>query len=200
MASAFNAANKATPWDGDHSENRGFRVILQAMSRPGVPMWVDDLNAIERGQLPPAIRCIARCLFDVDSPVWLDAALNSSRARDFLSLVCGATVVADPAAAAFALIGAPADMPRINVFEAGDQDYPDRSTTLVVFVPALVGGPSVTLTGPGIETTVTIDPAGLPQWFWPAWDDNTSIFPRGVDIFLTDGVSLVGLPRTSRRN
>ncbi|QRM32596.1 phosphonate C-P lyase system protein PhnH [Microvirga sp. VF16] len=199
MASDITATTVAS-WDDDHSENRGFRAILRAMSRPGVPVPVGDSNVIESGQLPSAIRCVARCLVDVGSSVWMDAALHSSQARDFLALTCGATIVDDPAAAAFALIGAPADMPPISRFEAGEPDYPDRSTTLVICVPDLIGGPAVTLTGPGIQTTVTIEPAGLPPWFWPAWDDNTKIFPRGVDIFLTDGVSLVGLPRTSRRS
>ncbi|PSH56498.1 phosphonate C-P lyase system protein PhnH [Phyllobacterium sophorae] len=201
MASDITSSGTAvSQWDGDHSENRGFRVVLRAMSRPGAAVRVDDTNAIDNGQLPPAISCLARCLIGAGTPVWVDAAFNSPQTKDFLSLFCGATMVDEPTAAAFAFVGSPADMLPINAFELGEQDYPDRSTTLVVWVPDLMGGPSVTLTGPGIKTTVTIEPKGLPAWFWPAWDDNTKIFPRGIDIFFTDGVSLVGLPRTSRRN
>jgi len=39
---------------------------------------------------------------------------------------------------------------------------------------------------------------GLPEGFVDQWANNHGIFPRGVDVFLTDATQVVGLPRTTR--
>ncbi|MGV3553337.1 phosphonate C-P lyase system protein PhnH [Rhizobium sp.] len=197
--SSLNESETDKNFADDHAENVGFRVILQAMSRPGLAVRATLPAACDVPGLPPAVNCVVRCLVDVDSPVWIDAGLDLPSARDFLTTTCGASLVADPADAAFALIGSPLEMPSFDKFKLGDQDYPDRSTTLVLCLSGLTGGSSVMLAGPGIATSVRIEPLGLPDWFWQAWDGNAMLYPRGVDILLTDGVSFIGLPRTTRQ-
>jgi len=54
----------------------------------------------------------------------------------------------------------------------------------------------VTLRGPGIETCSVITPQGLPDNFWIWMALNQAQFPLGVDIILTCGTAMIGLPRS----
>nr|QQZ51937.1 phosphonate C-P lyase system protein PhnH [Phenylobacterium glaciei] len=94
------------------------------------------------------------------------SALRSRLAEGWMRFHCGAPLTEDPKAAAFALITDLASSPALTAFNMGDAKYPDRSTTLVVQLPALEGGPQVELTGPGIKTEMTLSLAGLPDGFW----------------------------------
>ena len=60
------------------------------------------------------------------------------------------------------LIGDPLAMPDFSVFAQGTAEYPDRSSTLIVQVASLEGGPKLVLKGPGIKDAVTISPHPLP--------------------------------------
>ena len=103
----------------------------------------------------------------------------------------------DPATAAAALTLTDYDnMPRLALFAQGLDPYPDCSATILLQLPSLADGPKVTLSGPGIRETAAIAPAGLPGWFWNDWRLNAAQFPLGVDIFLTCGEAVIGLPRS----
>ncbi|WP_321897321.1 phosphonate C-P lyase system protein PhnH [Burkholderia cepacia] len=187
------------PHFGDpiHDAQAAFRGLLKALSRPGtrVPLPGSEMPPAPMGA---ALAAVALTLADGDCPVWLDAALDSADIHRYLHIHTNAARVAAPEAAVIALIAEPQDMPQFSVFRNGEAAYPDRSATIVIQVPALEGGGTVTLRGPGIETATKIAPRGLPDWFWPAWIENTSRYPLGVDIFLVDRGSVIGLPRTTK--
>ena len=110
----------------------------------------------------------------------------------------GAPLVADPAEAMFALVADPAGLPRLDTFAQGTDEYPDRSTTLLVALSGLDGGPALTLTGPGIERSLAFAPPVQQPDFWVQWGDNNARYPRGVDLVLAAGGRIAGLPRTTR--
>ena len=175
-----------------------FRDLARALSRPGE--IVELSGGIEaRAPLPASVAAVCRCLVDGGATVWLDTAFDAAPVRDFLRFYCNAPITADPARAGFALIGDPGRMPRIDSFAGGDAMAPDGSTTLMVAVSSLDGGPITRLAGPGIETSVHVAPADLPGWFWPDWDRNADRYPLGVDLFFCSGSRVMGLPRTARR-
>lgn len=182
-----------------HADARAFRGLLRALSRPGEIVALAG-RAEPACPLPPAVAAIAHCLLDFDTPVWLDAVFRVAAVRRYLELACAAPLAEEPGAASFALIGGVDAMPPLEAFRPGEPNDPDRSATLVLCVASLVGGPPVRLVGPGIKTSTTLSPEGLPAWFWPAWDRNSRSFPLGVDILVTDGACVVGLPRTTRRS
>lgn len=175
-----------------------FRSVMDAMARPA-RIAKTALPAAPPEPLTPLAGAIACTLLDADTPVWLDPALDESAAvAAWLGFHTGTRFAAAPAEAAFALIGDPSDMPPLDRFAQGTQEYPDRSATLILQLESLGGGAPLTLRGPGIESEATIAPLGLPDDFVRQWTQNTKRFPRGVDLILTAGDSLACLPRSAR--
>ncbi|WP_321897129.1 phosphonate C-P lyase system protein PhnH [Burkholderia cepacia] len=183
--------------DPVHDAQVAFRKLLDALSRPGRPVMLDG-PASPPAPMRSALAAVALTLVDADSQIWLDSALDREHVHRYLHVHTNAPRTTDPAVATMALVADPMNMPPLTAFCAGLAAYPDRSSTVIIQVPALTGGPSVNLRGPGIEKQACIAPSGLPDWFWPAWAQNTARYPLGVDAFLVDERSVVGLPRTSK--
>jgi alpha-D-ribose 1-methylphosphonate 5-triphosphate synthase subunit PhnH len=175
-----------------------FRAVMDAMARPGS---VQPLPAFARPPAPLSATAgaIALSLCDHDTPLWLDPALQASAAvKAWLGFHAGAPLANTPADAHFALIANPAEMAALDGFSQGTQDYPDRSTTLILQVSDLVSGAPLLLEGPGIETSATIAPAQVPRHFVEQWKQNSQRFPRGVDIIVAAPGGFACLPRTTR--
>lgn len=175
-----------------------FRAVMDAMAQPGA------VQAIHAGTTPPtplsaSAAAIALTLCDHDTPIWLDPALKSVEAVSaWLSFQTGAPLAHTPADAHFALIADPATMIALDNFAQGSQDYPDRSTTLILQVENLYGGVPLLLQGPGIETIAHLSPDPLPRHFAEQWKQNNARFPRGVDVILAAPEAIACLPRTTR--
>lgn len=175
---------------------RAFRAVMDALSRPGTLQRL-PAEAAPPAPLPQGLAEIALTLCDHDSPVWLDAGLVSENTvLDWLRFHTGATLVNAPAEADFAFVSGA--LPPLSRFSLGTDEYPDRSTTIVLSLPSLTGGPALTLRGPGIKDTTIICPAGLPGDFLAQWSENREQFPRGIDLLLVASEGLCGLPRTTR--
>lgn len=175
-----------------------FRAIMDALARPGTVQQLGVLPAPPE-PLAPELGAAALVLADHDTTLWLDPQLRHHReVVDWLRFQTGAPLVEDPAVATFALAGAGQVLPVLADFAQGTDEYPDRSTTLVLGVGSLEGGPRLTLRGPGIDGETMIAPSGLPQGFVRQWHDNRARFPRGVDVLLVADGAVIGLPRTTR--
>ncbi len=128
-----------------------FRAILDAMARPGTVKMLDALTK------PPAPltatgAAVLLTLCDQDTPIWLDPQIaETAAAREWIAFHTGAPVTTNPVEAHFALASRSADLIALENFAQGSQDYPDRSTTLILQVEALATGRRLTLEGPGIE-------------------------------------------------
>jgi alpha-D-ribose 1-methylphosphonate 5-triphosphate synthase subunit PhnH len=170
-----------------------FRAVLMALSEPGrvmtLPVVLDSGLAVG-----PAALGLLLALADGDTPLWLDEA--AAPAAAYLRFHTGAPVLRHPGAARFALIADARHCPPLDAFELGSEEYPDRSATLIIEVAHLAEGGAVVLSGPGIPERrgLTID--GLPRGFRAAWVANRALFPRGIDVLLTCGDRLAGLPRS----
>jgi len=175
-----------------------FRAVMDAMARPGS---VQPLPALARPPAPLSATAgaIALALCDNDTPLWLDPALHASAAViSWLGFHSGAPLANTPADAHFAFVATPAEMMALDGFSQGTQDYPDRSTTLILQVSDFTSGAPLLLEGPGIETSATIAPAQMPRHFIEQWKQNIQRFPRGVDIILATPEGIACLPRTTR--
>jgi alpha-D-ribose 1-methylphosphonate 5-triphosphate synthase subunit PhnH len=175
---------------------RAFKAVMDALARPGTVQQLPG-EASPPAPMPQGLAEIALTLCDHDSPLWLDAGLAAEAAvADWLRFHTGAPITADAGAADFAF--AASGLPGLDGFARGSDEYPDRSTTIVLAVPALEGGPALTLRGPGIKEKAVIAPTGLPEDFVAQWAENRAQFPRGIDLLLVAPEGLIGLPRSTR--
>ena len=97
----------------------------------------------------------------------------------------------------FALIADPAAGPKLTAFDGGSVDYPDRSATVIMEASRFLSGGEIGFSGPGIPTRRYLTIEGLPAGFIADWASNHAQFPCGVDILLTCGDLLLGLPRST---
>jgi alpha-D-ribose 1-methylphosphonate 5-triphosphate synthase subunit PhnH len=177
-----------------HDSQAAFRAALEALSRPGrVQDVVSPLEA--PAAIGSATYALLLTLADHQTPVWLPP--TEQALADSLRFHTGCPVVDTPGAAAFALVHAGSG-PELAAFAAGDDETPERSTTLIIEVESLIEGPAHRLTGPGIAQAHTLHCPALDEHFLIQWDANRMRFPAGVDVFLTAGEQLLGLPRTTR--
>ena len=176
-----------------------FRALLDAMAHPGKIQNVRPASAaLDHGAglaispLHPATAALLLTLADAETPLWLDPAVIA--VTGWVAFHCGAPLVS-AAEAQFAV--ALADPP-FAALHAGTDEEPENSATLILQVAALGAGDCYTLTGPGLASATTFAAAGLPPEFQAFWSANHRLFPRGIDLILTEGDRFAALPRTVR--
>jgi alpha-D-ribose 1-methylphosphonate 5-triphosphate synthase subunit PhnH len=184
--------------DKVRSAQSTFRSVMDAMARPGS---VQRIAAVS-GAPPSVMRgtaAIALTLFDHDTPVWLDPAMSeTSDLAKWLKFHTGAPVIADSSVCHFALIGDAPALPPLDRFAFGSNEYPDRSTTLILQVASLTQGSRFELRGPGIDGTAVLQATLQPIDLFERLAVNAELFPRGVDVVLVDDDAVVAIPRTTR--
>jgi alpha-D-ribose 1-methylphosphonate 5-triphosphate synthase subunit PhnH len=175
-----------------------FRAIMEAMARPGS---VQQITA-SAGAPSPLMRgtaAIALTLFDHDTPIWLDLRIAEAAAvAGWIKFHTSAPVIADSSVSQFALIGDGDALPGLDRFCLGSNEYPDRSTTLILQVESLTKGPTYVLQGPGIEGTALLRATIAPEDLFARLTVNTTLFPRGIDVVLVHDDAIVAIPRTTR--
>lgn len=172
-----------------------FRAVLEAMARPGLIQTIPaDISPPE--PLGPATAALCLSLVDVDTPLWLAPDMRDRDVEAFLRFHCGCRIVGDPGDSVFAVTRGDT-LPALSRFAEGDPSYPEVSTTVIVQIEGLSQGGGLALSGPGIESEHRITAQGLRD-LETEWADNGALFPCGVDLILTAGHSIIGLPRTVR--
>lgn len=175
-----------------------FRAVMDALANPGRMQALAAPLQAPAG-LAPELAAVALTLCDHDTNVWLDPSLIESEAVvAWLRFHTAAPLTTDPARAQFALVSGAAALPPLAQCALGTDEYPDRSTTIVLSVPMLDGGTDLVLRGPGVDGHTHIAPQGLPADFFDQWSSNCAEFPRGVDLLLAGEGQVLGLPRTTR--
>lgn len=187
--------------DPTRDSQRAFRAILDALARPGRAYPVAG-PAEPPAVLGPGLAAVALTLLDEDSVVWLGGALGSdAETAAWLAFHTGARRTGDPAAADF-VIAAPDVLPPLASLALGTDEAPHLSATVVLDIrdSANPGAGPVRFAaqGPGIDGTAALPAPWAYDGFADAWQHNTALFPRGVDLLLVDSGTVTGLPRTIR--
>lgn len=174
---------------------RTFRVIMSAMAHPGK---VYEISAPPSSPEPlyPSTCAVCLTLLDLDTPLWIDGSIASPAVLNYLKFHCGCPVASDPGRAAFAIVGDGGRAPELGRFNLGDPLYPDRSSTVAIQVESLGNSRGTRLKGPGIEKEIRLRARGLNQTFWSDFEENSGLFPLGVDVILVSPESICCLPRT----
>lgn len=174
-----------------------FRRALHALSRPGDIVDIDCRAEFPHG-MHRAAGGLLLVLLDQDTRLWLAPSVASESIAAYLRFHTGCRLVERHVEADVAFIGGTEELPRLASFALGTEDYPERSATVVIQLERLVSHAGWTLRGPGIAERSTFAPSGLDDRFVRQWCELNQWFPRGIDVFLTSGSRLAGLPRTTR--
>jgi len=166
-----------------------FRAVLSAMAVPG-SIHAAGAGLVAPAPLAPATAAVVLSVVDGEAPLALDPP--SEAARAWIAFHCGATFTA-LAQARFIL--APS-CPDLSTLDAGSDDGPDESATVILQVGALGSGTAFRLSGPGLREPAVLRVAGLPSDFAARWAANHGLYPRGVDVVLCAGTQLAALPRS----
>jgi alpha-D-ribose 1-methylphosphonate 5-triphosphate synthase subunit PhnH len=175
-----------------------FRSVMDAMARPGSVQRIAAVAGTP-ATLMRGTAAIALTLFDHDTPIWLDAGMSATTdVAKWLKFHTSAPVIADSSISSFALIGDAQNLPALDHFAFGSNEYPDRSTTLILQVESLTQGNAFELRGPGIDGTAILQAAIQPPDLFDRLAINQALFPRGVDVVLVHDDAIVAIPRTTR--
>jgi alpha-D-ribose 1-methylphosphonate 5-triphosphate synthase subunit PhnH len=180
--------------DAVHESQEAFRAVMDALARPGQVRTIGA--ALPDVALGGAMARLLLSLTDDETPVWwhsADAALPQ-----WLRFHTSAPVALTTATASFAVFADALPALVLADFAIGTAASPEFSTTLLIELPALSGGPELEWRGPGIQDVQRVALAGLPADFWTQWQTNHGAFPQGVDLIFTCGDQGLGLPRTTR--
>ena len=175
-----------------------FRSVMEAMARPGsVQRATASVDA--PSHLMHGTASIALTLFDHDTPIWLDPLLSETmEVTKWLKFHSGAPVIEDPSVSSFALLSDAARLPGLDCFSFGSNEYPDRSTTLILQVESLTQGVAYELRGPGIDGCAVLRATLKPFDLFERLAVNAALFPRGIDVVLVAETMIVAIPRTTR--
>ncbi len=113
-----------------------FRQLMDGMARPGTIQTIGT-DVGQPDPLGAAAGAVALTVCDHDTPVWLSAALAKSAAGEWIGFHAGAPMTREKAEARFAFVEAAAALASLGLFSPGTQEYPDRSTTLIIKVSGL---------------------------------------------------------------
>jgi len=175
-----------------------FRSVMDAMARPGSVQRVAAASGAPAA-LMRGTAAIALTLFDHDTPVWLDPLLSeTSDVGKWLKFHTGAPVIADSSISSFAVIGDARALPALDRFAFGTNEYPDRSTTVILQVESLTQGAASELRGPGIDGAAVLRATLQPADLFERLAINAVLFPRGIDVVLVADDAVVAIPRTTR--
>jgi alpha-D-ribose 1-methylphosphonate 5-triphosphate synthase subunit PhnH len=175
-----------------------FRSVMDAMARPGSVHCIASASGTPPGVMR-GTAAIALTLFDHDTPLWLDPRMSEApEVEKWLKFHTSAPIVSDPSICSFALIGNAAELPALDHFSFGTNEYPDRSTTLILQVESLREGLAFELSGPGIEGTTVLQARIEPLDLFAQLAINAKLFPRGIDVVLVADDAIVAIPRTTR--
>ncbi|WP_336799713.1 phosphonate C-P lyase system protein PhnH [Kaistia sp. MMO-174] len=174
-----------------------FHALMNALARPGsIQSFPAALDA--PAPLTAELAAVALTLVDHEATLWLDATLAAAKpVVDYIRFHTGARIVADPADAAFALVVDVAAMPSLASFAQGTDEYPDRSTTIILAAASIEPEGSFELSGPGIQDCARIGLSPVPADFTAQLAINRAQFPRGVDLVFAGTREVAALPRTT---
>ncbi|ASP21573.1 alpha-D-ribose 1-methylphosphonate 5-triphosphate synthase subunit PhnH [Antarctobacter heliothermus] len=159
--------------------NATFDALMWALSRPGMSR---DLHDTGQAQIVDAL-IDRECAIYCDTPERTQHAARS-----------GAAPVSKDAAEYLFLENpvTPDLLPRLR---QGSDLHPEEGATVVL--NATLGiGQDLRLTGPGVDGSIDIRVAGLPDGFWRT-RAQVMRYPMGFEIFLVDGARILGVPRST---
>ncbi|MEZ8147985.1 phosphonate C-P lyase system protein PhnH [Enterovibrio norvegicus] len=178
-----------------HDAQQVFRELMEAMSRPGKRVSLD--YSTQFGSASLAATQVLLTLADNATRLWLSPHFGTDKALiENIRFHCSSPLTELKSESVFALVRG-SELEEFEGFNIGDEQYPDRSTTLIIEVDSLTEGDTLSFAGPGIQSTTEMKVKGLNPLLLLALVTKRSHFPHGVDILFTSGSDVIALPRST---
>ena len=194
---------KETVYDMVFDAQAHFRLLLDAMARPGSIRVLDDVAIVPPQGLHRVSALVGFALLNKD--VTFHVVSDGSEVADYLMVNTASSVVSADEAD-FIFVKGHLRTPAILAAKVGSLRYPEEGATVIVEVEkisdvAFEGGVALTLSGPGVLDTKTIYVAGLDVAILADFVSQNMEFPMGIDMILTDGEDALScVPRTAKLN
>ena len=181
-----------------------FRSVLDAMARPGTPIYLPAASLVSApAPHSAAAASLLLALLDQDCTLWLSPTLAAGSAAAWLRFHTGCQLEEDCSKADFVWASSIAELPPLKRLKQGSAEYPDQSTSCVIDVigwraAGVSGAEAVSLRGPGVRDVLTLSVDGMDASFVQQHHAMQEHAPCGVDIFFCAGDALMGFPRSVR--
>ncbi|MFO6422626.1 phosphonate C-P lyase system protein PhnH [Motilimonas sp. KMU-193] len=178
-----------------------FRQLLSAMSEPGREVKLDKHAGFR--PLSAAASQIILCLCDQQTPLYLSPYLENfavdsdiTQAQRNFTFHCN-TKPSSLINAHFAVV---ASQESINFakLNAGSDEQPEHSTTLVIESTSFNQGPAFTLSGPGIAQPRTVQLGELHPKIIHYLTQPSHAYPLGIDMLFCCEQSVIAISRTTK--
>lgn len=194
-----------------------FRVLLEAMSRPGRIVSLPEAAMCTlvcpptgAGQRPmgAGTALLLLTLLDAETSVYLHGSLDDDALRAWLRFHTGVGESTGHSGPAFTVARAEEFGPSLwGVLELGTDEAPQLGTTLIMEVGGLSdsaplasdqGHCALRLSGPGIADRQVLQVLGSDADLWRYRITLQPAYPRGFDMILVCGNRVAALPRSTR--
>lgn len=165
-----------------------FLAMMWALSRPGVVFELQE----DCHTYPENFMAVAETVLDLESSFYTE----DHTLYDYCIRTTARQETIEEAEYVFIPTVTQHELGLIENISRGTMIYPDRAATLICGC-GIGSGASLTLSGPGIETTQSLQLDQLPAEFW-AVRERAIHYPLGWDVIFIDGGHVAGIPRTSR--
>ena len=196
---------KESLFDEVFDSQKNFRILLDAMSRPGK---VVSLHPHSFGRFPqgfnPHVLTLMKTLCDNNVTIFT----YDRTYQNYLQANTGSEPVDNPAMADYALFGGRRYSGGFSKLKTGTPEFPEDSTTTIVTVDSLAEGVCgdfsdntlvLRLKGPGIKHSNTLFINGLDSEYAAVFSSLNRAFPLGLDLILADTEGRIScLARTTR--
>ncbi len=181
-----------------------FRSALDAMARPGTPIYLTAASLVSApAPHSAAAASLLLALLDQDCTLWLSPTLAAGPAAAWLRFHTGCQLEEDCSKADFVWAASIAELPPLKRLKQGSAEYPDQSTSCVIDVngwraAGVSDAEAVSLRGPGVRDVLTLSVDGMDASFVQQHRAMQEHAPCGIDIFFCAGDALMGFPRSVR--
>src|SRR5665213_3357484 len=175
---------------------RAFRIILNAMARPGKVFTLPSLIE-QSGPAYATTLTVLLALGDHLTSIYLAEAFCTAEIEKLLRFHTASQLVEDRAQADFAILNAANAEMALGAWSRGNPEYPDQSATLLIQTTSLAQGQEVQFWGPGIQSPITVHIADINPSFWKARAAANATFPLGVDMIFVTSQEILGCPRST---
>ena len=191
---------RETVYDMVYDAQEHYRLLLDAMARPGSIRNLPHMPLVVPTPLNPAAALIGFALLNADVTFHINGP-DAVMAGRYL-LVNTASHPAEPESADFVFASGAASAGLPEMMKKGTLAYPEEGATLILNVEALdteMGELALKLRGPGVAGERTFFARGLDPALVEALQHCNKEFPLGIDLILADTAGcLVCIPRSSR--